>query len=168
MNYRRIQAPHEKTVIFQNRSFSFNLYCTFSQGKTCILEELQHEPSFSEEETEWTGLYWSLILQQDNHTVDKLTAIRPYGDCSIKNLKFSCVLNSRGYFIRVFCLSFACVFFIPYGHQKVLKSCKIFTRQITNIFLIHERKMYLVSRVTNDIQKFFFPKKWAEIWGGKM
>lgn len=92
MNYRKIQAPHKEIVmVFQNRSFSFSLYCIFNQGKMCILEELQHESGFSEEETEWIGLYWSLILQQENHIVDNLTAIRPYGDYSINNLEFSCV-----------------------------------------------------------------------------
>lgn len=100
---------------------SFSLYCIFSQGKMCILEELQHEPSFSQEETEWTGLYWSLILQQENHIVDKLTAIRPYGDCSIKNLKFSCALNSVGYFITIFRLSFVCVFSFLMGIKKNFK-----------------------------------------------
>lgn len=151
-------------MIFQNHSFSFSLYCIFSQGKMCILEDLQQELGFMEEETEWTGLYWSLILQQENHIVDNLTAIRPYGDRSYSNLKFSCVqfCGSPHY---NFLLE---VFHFLWASKWVLKSCKIITKQITNIFVIHERKMYLESRMTHDIQNFFFPKKWAGISGGKM
>lgn len=142
-------------MIFQNHSFSFSLYCIFSQGKMCILEDLQQEPGFMEEETEWTGLYWSLILQQENHIVDNLTAIRPYGDCSYSNLKFSCVqfCGSPHY---NFLLE---VFHFLWASKWVLKSCKIITKQITNIFCHPWEKD--VPRVQDDTwySEFFFSQR---------
>lgn len=97
MSYSRIQAPLKKKksgdtlelfVLFLSAFIAFSV-----RAKMCIMEELQHEPGLSQEETEWTGLYWSLILHKQNDICGQINSSKTiwWFSVSLVTWKFSYV-----------------------------------------------------------------------------